>query len=172
MSRDNAWWMDEIEEETGEYEEYFDVESRKWVRVPKKPTLYEENYEPPPYQQDQQAGMDVDGRNINLAEAWSEKHLGKNNYVDSGRRGEEMDGEIDNGGWIYFDSGGDLLRGRGVGRKTLKPFQNTTGLKMYIATSAIMAAMLAISGRFIELGIVGASVLTVILVSRWRRWAY
>ena len=177
MSRDNVWWMDEDSvEQAEEYEEYFDVESRRWVKVPKKPTVYEENYEPPPNRQKQQAGICVEGSNIistypnNPAEAWSEKHEA-GNYIDSEKRGEDLDGEMDSGGWISFDSDSDLLRGRGVGRKTLKPLQYTAGLKMYIATSTIMAAMLALSGRFVELGIVGVSVLIVILVSRWKGWA-
>ena len=154
MSRDNAWWMDGEEygeEETGEYEEYFDVESRKWVRVSKKPT----------YEEDSEA--------LGGQEPASIIHSSKPAYSNPVSIEEEPGGDVDDG-WLIFDSG-DLLRGRGEARKPSRPFQHTTGLKLYIAVSALMAGMLAISGRFIELGIVGASVLTVILVSRWRRWA-
>ena len=172
MSRDDPWWMGG-EEQAEEYEEYFDVETRRWVRVSKKLTIYEESYE---YPSSNQALMNVDSSDFrprypdNPVDSCSEERE-TGNYIDSEKSGEDLDGEVDSGGWVSLDSGSDLLRGRGAAWKPRKPFQNTAGLKMYIATSSVMAAMLAMSGRFLELGIVGVSILIVIQVSRWRRWA-
>jgi hypothetical protein len=142
--KDDMWWIDEDEPGEEEYVEYFDARSRRWVRVPKHMV---EDYE---------AGQ---GPGDDFPE--------QQGYVDSG-------GE---GGWIVFDSDSPaegLLRGRGeAGRRDAgKRIQPNTGLKLYLILSSVMAGLLAASGRLLELGIVGASIVTVLMVWRWRgRWA-
>ena len=50
--------------------------------------------------------------------------------------------------------------------------QHSAGLKLYLIFSSLMAGLLAASGRFLELGIVGASIAIVLVVWGWRgRWA-
>jgi len=82
----------------------------------------------------------------------------------------------DEGGWMVFDSDSPaegLLRGRGeVKRGAGSRAQHSTGLKLYLILSSVMAGLLAASGRFLELGIVGASIAIVLVVWGWRgRWA-
>ena len=172
MSKDGPWWMGE-EEQAEEYEEYFDVEIRKWVRLSKELTNYEGSYE---YPSSSQALMNVDSSNFrhrypdNPVDSWSEEREA-GSYIDTEKSGEELDGEVDSGGWVFPDSGSDLLRGGGAVRKTRVQLQNTTGLKMYVAFSALLATLLAVSGRFVEAGVVGVTVLAVLAVTRWRRWA-
>ena len=145
MSDERMWWLDEGEQPE-EYVEYFDARSGRWVKVPRRMV---EDYE---------AG-DPGGD--------SPEPQG---YVGSN------DGSNDEGGWMVFDSDSPaegLLRGRGeVKRGAGSRAQHSTGLKLYLILSSVMAGLLAASGRFLELGIVGASIAIVLAVWGWRgKWA-
>jgi hypothetical protein len=146
--KDDMWWMDEEEPGEEEYVEYFDTRSRRWVRVPRR--LLEEGHE---------AGQGIgDDFSPEPQDSW-------------------MGREADDGGWLVFDPDSpaeSLLRGRGEVRKAGagRQLQQITGLKLYLILSSVMAGLLAASGRFLELGIVGASIVIVLAVWRWRgRWA-
>lgn len=142
MSREgrDEWWRDR-EEDTGEYDEYFDVESKRWVRV---------------------------SRN-HVGEYMSQPYIELSNHIRE-YRDSIGSASFEDDGWVTFDSdASEFLRGRGSVRKTSKTFSNTMGLKLYIASSVLMAGVLAAAGRFMELGIVGLSILIVLTVWRWRR---
>jgi hypothetical protein len=174
MGRD-MWWMDgEDGEQEEEYEEYFDVEKRMWVRVPKTylAKTYEGNFQG---RLSSGAGVEVYQRDVDRLEHGDSTVSEEHGYVESsGEYGETSREEsTDDSGWVVFDTNEPtygLLRGRGA-RKPRKQLQHTTGLKLYIMMSSLMAGLLAVSGRFLELGIVGASMMIVLFTWRWRRWA-
>ena len=139
---EKMWWVDEGESGDEEYVEYFDTRIGRWV-----PKHMVEGYEA-----GQSLGEDAPSP-------------GPQGHAGSG----------DEGGWAVFDTDSpaeSLLRGRGeVRRRGVQP-QPATGLKLYLILSSVMAGLLAASGRFLELGIVGASIAIVLAAWRWRGgWA-
>jgi hypothetical protein len=181
MSRD-MWWMDgEDGEQEEEYEEYFDVERRMWVRVPK--TYSAKAYEGPATMYGKSpegrlssgAGVEVYQRDVDRLERGDSTVSEERGYTESSEESGEASRDEDSGGsgWVVFDTNEStygLLRGRGA-RKPRRQLQHTTGLKLYIVMSSLMAGLLAVSGRFLELGVVGASMMIVLFTWRWRRWA-
>jgi hypothetical protein len=176
------WWMDgEDGEQEEEYEEYFDVEKRMWVRVPK--TYPVEAYEGPATMYGKSlegrlssgAGMEGYQRSMDRPEHGDSTMSEEHGYAESSGGYGEASRNEDSGesGWVVFDTNEStygLLRGRGA-RKPRRQLQHTTGLKLYIAMSSLMAGLLAVSGRFLELGVVCASMMIVLFTWRWRRWA-
>jgi len=141
---EKMWWVDEGESGDEEYVEYFDTRIGRWIKVPRHIV---EGYEA-----GQGLGEDAPSP-------------GPQGHAGSG----------DEGGWAVFDTDSPaegLLRGRGeVRRRGVQP-QPATGLKLYLILSSVMAGLLAASGRFLELGIVVASIAIVLAAWRWRGgWA-
>jgi hypothetical protein len=180
MSRD-MWWMDGEDGEQDEYEEYFDVERRMWVRVPK--TYPVEAYEGPATMYGKSledrlssgAGVEAYQRDVDRLEHGDSTMSEEPDYAESSGEpgGASRDEDSGDSGWVVFDmneSTYGLLRGRGA-RKPRRQLQHTIGLKLYIVMSSLMAGLLAVSGRFLELGVVCASMMIVLFTWRWRRWA-
>ena len=138
------WWDDEVEPGE-EYVEYFDARARRWIKVPR-----------------------------HMVEDWQGPVEG-GPFQDSFQDYWEYAGSDSEGGWAVFDSPSpseSLLKGRGEVRRAVRQAQPSTGLKLYLVLSSAMAGLLAVSGRWMELGIVGASIAIVLIAWRWRGgWA-